>query len=118
MAKTFVVTGSVGIPLRGSIQPNSQATSHRYQSPINNAGTTVSYTSVPLYTLLTTANPPFPTTGVKNGFLRDYVTITGTGGERAMRTTIPLMLTMSRPPIPPFMSTGMIRVGAVVVVPC
>jgi hypothetical protein len=84
MATTFDVTGSVGTPLTGLDSSKLASDFTPVTVSIDNAGTTLSYTGVPLYTLLTTANFEFPTTGVKNGFLRDYITISGTDGERVV----------------------------------
>ncbi len=81
MATTFDVTGPVGTPLTGLDFTTLASDFTPTTVSINNAGTAVGYAGVSLCTLLTTANFQYPTTGVKNGFLSDYVAVTGTGDQ-------------------------------------
>ncbi len=80
MASTFNVTGAVGTPLTGLDAATLAADFTPVTVTINDAGTTISYTGVSLYSLLTSAAFQYPTSG-KNGFLRDYLTLTNTSGQ-------------------------------------
>lgn len=73
---TFTVTGAVTTPLTGLTAATLASNFTPVTVTINNAGQTVSYTGVPLYTLLTAASFQYPASPVKNGFLRDYLEVT------------------------------------------
>ncbi len=78
---TFSVTGAVTTPLTGLDATTLASDFTPVTININEGGQTVTYAGVSLYNLINTAKFQFPGAPVKNGFLRDYVLVTGSGGE-------------------------------------